>query len=243
MRGTVESRTAATVSVSGVPPAVAGSTWVAEVPPAEGESTIVAVARSASGRESEPKSVLVTRDSTAPTVTLLQAPETVGRDEPGRGRVEATDNLDGVVVEVRIDGVPVGAASPPPYEFDIAAPPQAPSGATLEVTAVATDRAGNVSEPVARTVRVAAEGVVVGQVLSDTTGFPVPGATVVLETTAGQRTAQSDARGSWSFPTGGAVARVKASGSSRSTRTPSGARATTTATRRSRRSRRRAPTW
>ncbi len=210
VRGTVESRTPATVTVAGVAATVAGATWEARVPLAEGDNTIVATARSASGRESGPASVLVTRDSIAPTVDL-QTPETIGRDEPGRGRAEASDNLPGVLVEVRIDGVPVGAASPPPYEFDIVAPSQAPSGATLEVTAVATDRAGNVSSPLARAVRIAAEGVVVGQVLSDETGLPLADATVVLEAPSGQRTAQSDAHGGYSFPTGSAVARVKAS--------------------------------
>ncbi len=99
----------------------------------------------------------------------------------------------------------------PPYDFDIVAPPQAPSGTTLEVTAVATDKAGNVSQPLSRSVRVAAEGVVLGQVLSDATGLPMPNATVVLETTSGQRAASSDTHGSFSFPTGSAVGRVKAS--------------------------------
>jgi hypothetical protein len=103
VRGTVESRTAVTVTVAGVAATVNGTDWEARVPLAEGDNTIVAVARSASGRESEPKSVLVTRDSIAPTVDLLQTPESIGRDEPGRG-VRREDNLPGVLVEVRIDG-------------------------------------------------------------------------------------------------------------------------------------------
>jgi hypothetical protein len=52
--------------------------------------------------------------------------------------------------------------------------------------------------------------VVVGQVLSDETGLPLPEATVVLETPSGPKTAESDARGGYSFPTGGAVARLQA---------------------------------
>ncbi len=223
IRGTVESRTAATVTLrvnggGAIDATVTGSTWLAQVPLAEGENTIVAVATSASGKDSDPKSVLVTRDSTAPTVTVLQTPDTIGRNETGRGHVDATDNLPGVVVQVLIkkpggdpgDGEPVGPPAPPPYDFDIVAPPDVADGATLVVTAVATDKAGNESPHVVNSVQVAAGGVVVGQVLSDETGLPVPGATVVMETASGQRTAQSDARGAYSFPAASA-ARVRAS--------------------------------
>ena len=207
--GTVPGRGSLSVSVSGVVATVTGSTWEAVVPLVEGDNTITAVAKSGSGRESQPDSVMVTRDGIPPTVDL-QTPESIGRDEPGRGRVDASDNLPGVVVRAFIGGVAVGPAAPPPYEFDIVAPPQAPSGSTLEVRAVATDRAGNSSSPLSRSVRIAAAGVVVGQVLSDETGLPLAGATVILETPAGPKTALSDERGGYSFPTGGAMARLQA---------------------------------
>lgn len=210
VRGTVDGRAPLSVDVSGVAAIVTGSTWEALVPLNEGDNTISAVAKSASGRESAPASVMVTRDSIAPQVLELQTPESIGRDEPGRGRVDAADNLPGVVVEVRIDGTAVGPASPPPYEFDIAAPPAAPDGATVEVTAIATDQAGNVSSPLSRSVSIASAGVVIGQVLSDETGLPIPEATVVLETPSGPKTAESDERGGYSFPTSGAVARLRA---------------------------------
>ena len=57
-------------------------------------------------------------------------------------------------------------------------PEDAQSGDTLVVTATATDRAGNTAIA-SRGVRVASAGVVVGQVLDDTTSLPLAGATVL----------------------------------------------------------------
>jgi hypothetical protein len=161
------------------------------VPLVEGDNTITAIAKSASGRETAPASVMVTRDGVAPTVDL-QTPESIGRDEPGKGRVEAADNLPGVLVQVRIDGVPVGPKARRPTSSRSRSAP-GPSGTTIEVTAVATDRRERPARPT-RSVRIAAAGVVVGQVLSDD-GLPLAEATVVLETPAGPKTAESDARG------------------------------------------------
>ena len=106
VRGTAAGRAPLSVVVGGVAATVTGTMWEALVPLVEGDNTITAIAKSASGRESAPASVMVTRDGVAPTVDL-QTPESIGRDEPGKGRVEAADNLPGVLVQVRIDGVPV----------------------------------------------------------------------------------------------------------------------------------------
>jgi hypothetical protein len=207
VRGTATGRAPLSVTVNGVAATVAGGTWEAQVPLAEGDNTVTATAKSASGRPSDPDSVLVTRDSIPPTVDL-QTPESIGRDEPGTGRVDAADNLPGVVAEVRIDGVPVGPPAPTPYEFAIAASPQAVEAGKVVVTAQATDKAGHKSEVVTRNVHIRA-GVVVGQVLSDETGLPLAEATVTLETPAGPKTALTDEHGGYSFPAGGAVARLR----------------------------------
>jgi hypothetical protein len=42
----------------------------------------------------------------------LQTPESIGRDTPGRGRVDASDNLPGVVVQAFIGGVAVPFVGP-----------------------------------------------------------------------------------------------------------------------------------
>jgi hypothetical protein len=225
VRGTATGRAPLTVTVTspaapgGVPATVQGSTWEAVVPLLEGDNGVTAIAKSASGRLSDPDSVPVTRDSTAPTVSLLETPESIGREEPGRGRVDAYDNLPGVVVGVVITKPGLGGGprevvltlpeAPPPYEFAIVAPADVEDGQGLEVTAVAKDQAGNLSPPAVRSVHVAAAGVVLGQVLSDETGLPLAEATVTLDTPAEPKTATTDARGGYSFPTGRSAARLR----------------------------------
>ena len=64
------------------------------------------------------------------------------------------------------------------------------------MSATATDRAGNVTTATSP-VRVAADGAIVGQVLSDATGLPLEGATVHI----GAETRTTDAQGRYTLPT------------------------------------------
>src|SRR5262252_6317242 len=73
-------------------------------------------------------------------------------------------------------------------------PASASKGETIVVTVVATDRAGNTATAT-RSLRVGADGVVAGQVLSDVTGLPLAGATVV---SASNQTDVTDDRGQYS---------------------------------------------
>jgi hypothetical protein len=63
------------------------------------------------------------------------------------------------------------------------------------VTATAFDTAGN-SATATHSLRVLADGVIVGQALADDTGLPLPGATVRM----GDRTLTTDERGGYSVP-------------------------------------------
>ena len=175
-----------------------------------------AVATSPSGRTSDPAYTSVTRDSIPPTVDL-QVPETVAPGVPAAGLVTATDNRVGTVeVQVSIDGGAVGAPGPAPYAFEVLAPTGTPSGTTLVVTATATDVAGNPAS-VSEGVKVAGEGVVVGQVLADETSLPLAGATVALEAASGAQTATTDEHGRFRFLAGDPEVRVQASQPERTT--------------------------
>ena len=88
-----------------------------------------------------------------------------------------------------------------PPTLEILAPPGTPAGSTLVVDATATDVAGNLATG-SEGVKVAGEGVVVGQVLADETSLPLEGATVDLEAASGAQTATTDERGRFRFLTG-----------------------------------------
>ena len=77
-------------------------------------------------------------------------------------------------------------------------PESARPGDPLTVTAEATDKAGNTTTT-SRSVRVTADGVVTGTVLSDVTSLPIPGASVTLLGANG-RTTTTDAHGRYSIP-------------------------------------------
>ncbi len=192
-----------TVSVSGVAATVtwsggSGTFVAADVPLAEGDTTLTATAVDVAQRSAS-ATVVVTRDSTPPAVTLL-APERIVRGRPAEATVTVTDLSPITAVVVRLDGQVIATLTTPPYVVPLVVPSGVANGALLALTATATDAAGNEGEA-ASSVRVAGLGVVVGQALSDESGLPLPGATVRLFGSQGlQGTVVTDARGRYSLP-------------------------------------------
>ncbi|HEY2945480.1 MAG TPA: Ig-like domain-containing protein, partial [Vicinamibacteria bacterium] len=218
--GTVEDHSNVTVKVNDLPATVSGSPGTfsftsASLPLSEGDNTLTVVATDQGGRAT-PAERIVTRDSTPPTLEL-QTPERVSRGRPGQALASAADDLalERVVFSLScVSGSESATCTPasqtftaPPFALPLTVPAGAAAGDTLEVKAEAFDRAGN-STSVTRGVRVSADGVVVGQVLSDTTGLPLADATVAL-LEGGHPPVPTDERGRYSIPTGDVSASVR----------------------------------
>jgi hypothetical protein len=137
-------------------------------------------------------------DRTPPTV-ILTTPDQVSRLHTGQITVQAQDNISVSQVVISVNGTPVGSFANPPYQAALAVPASANPGDTLTITAVAIDEAGNVGTAAPHGVRVAADGIIVGQVLSDNTSLPLPGASVQVIAANGQSD-QTDQEGRYSFP-------------------------------------------
>src|SRR6185369_15457230 len=203
VNGEVEDRSAVAVVVDaggpGQPAVVTGSgpfNFTATVALADGDNTITATATDQTSRPGT-ASVRVTRDSIAPTIELV-TPEKLSRGRPGQATVVVTDNLGlGVTFTVSVEGVPAGSFTTSP----VILPLSVPAGK------VAGDSAGNPATA-QRSVTVISDGVIVGQVLVDTTGLPLPGASVHMTTTSGVLAATTDERGRYSFPSGDVAAVV-----------------------------------
>ena len=132
-------------------------------------------------------------------MATITAPEVVARERGGRVSASVTDNVAVASVELRLGGTSLGRFTAPPYEVDLAVPAAARSGDTLTLSLSATDTAGNTTT-VSRGVRVAAAGVVVGQVLDAATGLPLQGATVRLLSGSAGISTETDERGRFSLP-------------------------------------------
>ena len=209
--GEVEDRSAVTVVVGtggpGQPAVVTGTGpfhFTGTVALADGDNTITATA---TDQTAQPGSafVRVTRDSIAPIIELV-TPEKISRGRPGQATVVVTDNLGlGVTFTVKVDGSSLGSFTSSPAVVPLSVPAGKVAGDSFQVSVEATDAAGN---PAAaqRDVTVISDGVIVGQVLVDTTSLPLPGATVRMTTTSGVETATTDERGRYSFPTGDVAA-------------------------------------
>ncbi|HVN12492.1 MAG TPA: Ig-like domain-containing protein, partial [Kineosporiaceae bacterium] len=198
----------ATVQVNGAAAVVSGTSFSVVVPLLEGDNSIHAVAQRPGSQRSSEDTILVTRDSTPPVV-LLSAPEVVARERAGRVSVTATDNIAVASVEIRLDGTSVASFTAPPYEADLSVPATAHDGDTLTVTAIAVDRAGN-TVTAERGMRVAAAGVIVGQVLAASTGLPMRAVAVrMLSGTSGAQT-ETDEHGRFTLPADGVRVAVRA---------------------------------
>ncbi|HEX4965048.1 MAG TPA: Ig-like domain-containing protein [Thermoanaerobaculia bacterium] len=145
-------------------------------------------------------SVTLNIDKTPPTLTQLDVPSQLPPGGTGTVSVTATDNLSLAAVAFQVGGTTVATVTAPPYQFVLTVPPGARSGETLTVTAVATDAAGN-SASASHGVTVASAGVVVGQVLADSTGLPLPG--VVVQVVGGAQQDITDGNGRYSLAVSG----------------------------------------
>ncbi|PYQ19237.1 MAG: hypothetical protein DMF81_22525, partial [Acidobacteria bacterium] len=206
--GTVDDHSAVTVLVAGTAAAITGAgpfAFTAAVPLAECDNRLPVVATDAAGHRSEVE-VLITRDS-IPPVIALSAPESLSRGRPGEALATAADNVGLARVTMRVDvngregcAGEAGTFEAPPFRLALSVPACAVSGEVLTVAAEAVDRAGNTASA-SRGVRVSSDGVVTGQVLSDVTGRPLPGATVRVVGGAGAgAVTTTDGRGRYSLP-------------------------------------------
>lgn len=169
---------------------------IANVPLRDGDNHLRVVATDNAGRAGE-ATVVLTQDAIAPVLTLA-VPEVITRGRGGRALVTAADNLGVAQVVIKLNGTAIGSFNAPPFEANIAVPPGATTGDLLTVAAEATDHAGNTAIATQQ-MRVIADGVVVGQVLSDATGLPLAGARVRVAGSA-DREAITDQRGRYSLP-------------------------------------------
>ncbi|HYR26900.1 MAG TPA: Ig-like domain-containing protein, partial [Thermoanaerobaculia bacterium] len=142
-------------------------------------------------------SVLVTRDSTAPSI-VVDAPTQITRSRGATAKATVTDNLAVKSVAFQLNGTDLVTLTALPYQTAIAVPATANVGDALTLTIIATDTAGNTATAT-HTLRVAAEGAVTGQVLSDTTGLPLANARVRVAN-APDRITTTDARGRYALP-------------------------------------------
>lgn len=134
-------------------------------------------------------SISLSIDKTPPTIVQLSTPDHVSRLHSGQVSVTVNDNFFVSQVVITVNGTSLGTFTSAPYQATLQVPAGANPGDTLTVTAVATDEAGN-TQSSSRAVRVAADGVIVGQVLSDATSFPIQGAVVqtISSTSANDQT-------------------------------------------------------
>lgn len=189
----------------------AGGAPVAFCPPSQVVSTegdnqpVTGTVRDAAGATAS-ATVTVRLDKTQPSITELAAPDRLAPGSTGAVSVVVADNLSIASVAFTVDGAPAATLTEPPYRFDLTVPEEAQAGDTLTVTAVATDPAGNTATA-SRDVTVAAQGVVVGQVLSDATGLPLPGAVVQVLGGTGQDV--SDAAGRYALQADTSLLRLR----------------------------------
>jgi len=88
-----------------------------------------------------------------------------------------------------VDGVSVGSFTSSPVVLPLGVPAGKVAGDTFAVSVEAADAAQNTATA-QRAVTVISDGVIVGQVLVDTTGLPLPGANVHMTMTLDRRGAR-----------------------------------------------------
>jgi len=142
-------------------------------------------------------SITISIDKTPPSIVQISTPDHISRLHSGQISVTVDDNFSVQQVVINVNGAALGTFTSAPYQASLSVPAGANPGDTLTVSVQATDQAGNV-QTASRGVRVAADGVVVGQVLSDVTSFPVQGASVQAIAKTGLAD-QTDTRGRYSL--------------------------------------------
>ena len=132
-------------------------------------------------------------DQVPPAILQFTAPSQLAPGESGTATVSATDDIAVTSVVIQLNGSAIATFNSPPYTTTFNAPNNATAGTTLILTALVTDAAGNTSTSV-HNVQVVASGVVTGQVLSDTTGLPLPSATVQIVGDSAQDVSDTNGR-------------------------------------------------
>lgn len=136
-------------------------------------------------------------DQTPPSVLQFTAPSQLAPGQSGTATVNATDSVGIASVILQLNGNSIATITTPPYTATVTTPSTANAGDSLTLTAIVTDVAGLTSSS-SRTIQVVSSGIMTGQVLSDVTGLPLPGATVQIIGGGGQDT--SDSNGRYSIP-------------------------------------------
>ncbi|HXK17514.1 MAG TPA: hypothetical protein VNG33_06920, partial [Polyangiaceae bacterium] len=184
--GTAQSSSGVTISVAGAsittPGGAGPQPFSVVVPLVEGENpfSVQAVDQNGCSASSD---LVVIRDSAPPTLTL-DVPGSLTLDTPVQVTASTTDSRG--VAEVRFSVSLHGSVvdqevrTSAPYVFTLSAPSGAAAGDVLLINAEAVDQAGNSAQG-SRTVVVTADAVVIGTVLSDASGQPLPGASVRVQ--------------------------------------------------------------
>jgi hypothetical protein len=143
-------------------------------------------------------SVTLNIDETPPAIVQFTAPTQLSPGQSGSASLTVSDIAPIASVAYQLNGTAIGSSMTPPYSVSVTAPSTITSGSTLTLTVVVTDVAGNTASS-SKGIQVAASGVVVGEVLSDATGLPLPGATVQVIGQSSQNST-SDSQGQYSIP-------------------------------------------
>ena len=143
-------------------------------------------------------SVTLNIDETPPVIVQFTAPTQLSPGQSGSASLTVSDIAPIASVMYQLNGTAIGSSTTPPYSVSVTAPSTITSGSTLTLTVVVTDVAGNTASS-SKGIQVAASGVVVGEVLSDFTGLPLPGATVQVVGQSNQ-SSTSDSQGQYSIP-------------------------------------------
>lgn len=149
------------------------------------------------GNTSQPATISLSIQKSAPTIELT-APAQLIAGQSATVSAAVVHPIPVSHVSFTVNGVLAGTASVPPYQAVISAPAGAVAGENLIVTAQAVDIAGNTAVA-NRGIKIIAQGVLAGQVLSDVTGLPLKGARVQLLGGAALNDT-SDNRGRYSIP-------------------------------------------
>lgn len=181
--GTVTDLTLRSISAGGVSGTFTTTTsgvydyTIQNVPLAEGDNSIVVLATDAGSRTGQ-AALTITRDATPPVVTLT-APSQITRKRDGSATATVADDSAIASVTFRIGDTVLAELTESPYTISFAAPASAAIGSVFSLIAEARDAAGNAGLATQQ-VKVVSDGVLVGQVLDDTTGLPVAGARITV---------------------------------------------------------------
>jgi len=187
---TITYNCAATVSmISNCPPPKTVST--------EGAGQIITATVADGAGNQATTSVTLNIDKTAPTILQLVTPSQLSSTGSAVVTLTATDNIAVASVIFSVNGAPVATLFSQPYQFTLTVPSTANVGDTLVVTAAVSDLAGN-TNTASRGVTVVANGVVVGQVLSDLNGLPLQNA--IVQVVGASLQTSSDPAGRYTIP-------------------------------------------